>query len=129
MSIAPLVAQQMALTSRKSDVELLITFISQRQQALMLKSGTMMEQYLLKAQQKADNAQADDAAANVETFNSDEFYAEYELASNRLQLQEKSLEMEKKNKEALHKSISTSLQSIEKLIKKNSSKEYNTSLG
>lgn len=121
--------EQLVLTSQKADVEFQINTLTGRLQTMTYKSGSLMEDYLSKMQQKTDETETNDAEENIETFNSDEFMLEYEIATTKLNAQEKVIELQKNNLETKQKALSTQLESTEKRIQKNTEKEFNTSMG
>ena len=129
MSIASVNGLVLSLTEEKSMLEEQRMVIDQRRQTLAFHSAYLYDEYSQKLQQKntetvsVTNKDGDEAEAEVETEISEQewndFFAEYQIATSKLDNQDKFMEMERNNIQTKLDAITTSLESAEKRLNKN----------
>lgn len=129
MSIASVNGLVLSLTEEKSMLEEQRMVIDQRRQTLAFHSAYLYDEYSQKLQQKNNetvsvtNKDGDEAEAEVETEISEQewndFFAEYQIATAKLDNQDKFMEMERNNIQTKLDAITTSLESAEKRLNKN----------
>lgn len=122
MAIAALNASVQALVQEKATLEFNRMVLDARRQTLAFQKSELSSQYQAKMALKYLNkkdADDDDTNTSVETFNWQEFQAEYDAACDKLNAQDKIMEMERTNLDTKIEAVTTSLESVEKQLGKN----------
>ncbi|MCR4881293.1 MAG: hypothetical protein K6A44_05000 [bacterium] len=122
MAIAALNALVQALVQEKAQLEFNRTVIDARRQTLAFQKSELSSQYQAKLALKyldTKDADGDGTNTSVETFNWKEFQAQFDVAQDKLNAQDKIMEMERTNLDTKIEAITTSLESAEKQLGKN----------
>ena len=116
MSIASVNGLVLSLTEEKSMLEEQRMVIDQRRQTLAFHSAYLYDEYSQKLQQKNTEAEVETEISEQEW---NDFFAEYQIATSKLDNQDKFMEMERNNIQTKLDAITTSLESAEKRLNKN----------
>lgn len=121
MAYAALNASTLTLTQEKATLEFTRTIIDTRRQALAFQRSELSTQMQVAyARMFGQNGDEDaNAGTSIETFNEEEFMAEFTIAQERLNAQDKIMEMERANIDTKIEAITTALESTEKQLSKN----------
>ena len=121
MSYAALNALVLTLTAEKADLEFQRSVYDQRRQTLAFQHSNLSAEYSNRLQMRFINEQDQDATTDdsAAEMNWDQFLAEYTAAQEKLDSQDKILELESKNIETKTEAINTLLEGAIKQRDKN----------